>query len=434
MAPIFLLGFGIFHSVFFAETGFAAGEAISLAIGEQRTFPVEPETRFSVGNSEVIQVKATQVESGGALLLIKGKSQGYSDLVLIGNEGIRRSMAFRVFAKKQAAIARDGEILLGKKSGLQIRPQGDGWLVRGGAESLEDWNLVKIMESQGKGKVSSLAKLHPLKRLEAQDRIRKLLAAAGLEGVEVSGIGNGLVLRGEVGSQAEKSEAEILAAEVVRGVRSQIRVPIERGGRLRFRARIMEILKSGALSLGMSWDPAVPSALQVTKHLTKANFSLEAALQIMERRGHARLLSRPELLLNEKGVAELKVGGEIPIPLRSRNSATVQWKPYGLLLRLELPGVARKTARANITVEISGLDPANSLEGIPAIRLSRMETQVDIEIGKPVMLSGLMENRESKSESMLPFLGDIPIIGELFRSRDFLENRSELAIILEARR
>lgn len=410
-----------------------AEETRALSLGEQASLAVEPGTRFSVGNPDVIHVKATQLKAGRSLLLVKGKSQGYSDLILLSDAGTRTSLAFRVVSKRQGALARDGQSLLATPAGVQLQPSGDGWVARGRIGNIEDWNMVKALEAGGKGKVQNLLKLHPLERLRAESRIRGLLRAAGLEGIEVKSAGNTILLLGDAKSAAEKGLAEDLARQVVMSARSEIRVPFERGGRLRFRAKILELLKSSASSLGFQWQEGMPSALQLGTGGMKANLALEAALRILEKKGQARVLSQPELLLNEKGVAELKVGGEIPIQLQTRNFSSVQWKPYGLSLRLELPGVSRGYARARITVDITSLDPANGAGGVPAVRVSRLDTQVDMEVGKAVLLSGLMEHRESRNLAGIPLLGDIPVLGELFRSRDFQKNRSELVILIEAR-
>lgn len=404
----------------------------TLAIGEQRSFPVEEGVRFSVGNPEVIQVKGTQLSQSGSILLVKGKSQGYSDLILMGDSGVRRTLAFRVVTKKQAALAADSRQLFRNSPGLSVEPSGEGWVAKGQARSLEDWNTVQAIGAQGKGRIQSFTELHPMERLKAESRILRLFRSAGLHDLEVRGAGNSIILRGNCRSAQEKALAEELAAQVVRGVRSHLKVPFEGGGRLRFRAKILEVVRTGAQSLGLRWEEGVPSAVVVGKSFSKLNFSLQAALKLLEKRGQARVLSQPQLLLNEKGVAELKVGGELPIPLQSRYSSSVQWKPYGLRLRLELPGMSHNLARTQITAEISSLDPGNGAEGIPGIRLSRMETQVDMVIGKPVLLSGLMEKRQSRTAALIPWLGDIPILGELFQSKDFQENRSELVIILEA--
>lgn len=432
MKPIYTLC--IFILPLFSQK-FAAAEdsnAISLAIGEQRSFPAQVGARFSVGNPEVIQVKSTQLASGKAIFIVKGKASGYSDLVILGDDALNKSLAFRVVSKKQAALVQDGERLLGAPKGLSILPQGNSWLIRGEAKSLEDFNLAHAMGENGKGNIKNLVRIHPMERLKAEDKIRKRLQLAQIEGIQVLGIGGKILLRGNAKSSADKDLAESISREVFGEIYSSVKVPFETGGRLRFSAKIIELNRNSAKELGFDWTKEIPSALQLTTKFTKAALGLEATLRLLERRGQAKLLSKPNLLLNEKGIAELKVGGEIPIPTHTKESANIQWKPYGLSLRLEMPGMSEAMARAKIVVEISGLDPSNGREGIPGIRSSRMETQVDMQIGVPILLSGLIESRSANTESQIPFIGDIPILGELFKSRDFQENRSELVIILEA--
>jgi Flp pilus assembly secretin CpaC len=407
-----------------------AEEAQPLGLGELTSVSVEPGTRFSVGNPEVIQVKATQAGEK-SLLLVKGKAQGYSDLILLGEKGEKRKVSFRVVSKRQAALGGDGKSMF-SAPGLSLHANGDGWLARGSTRSLEDWNAERALESAGKGKVQSIAHLHPLERARAESLIRRRLKDAGLKGIEVKSAGNTVLLFGDADGEGDKALAESLAVEVIRDARSQIRVPFERGARLRFHARILEMMKDSALSLGLQWPDGVPNALQVAPGVLHGTFALDAALRLLEKKGQARLLAQPQLLLNEKGTAELQVGGQIPIPLHSRLFSAVEWKNYGLTLRLELPGVSRGLARTHVSVEIATLDPANGNDGVPALRVSKLDTQVDMEVGKAVLLSGLMESRQSRNTAGIPYLSDIPILGELFRSHDFQEKRSELVIVLEA--
>jgi Flp pilus assembly secretin CpaC len=407
-----------------------AEEAKPLGLGELLSVSVEPGTRFSVGNPEVIQVKATQAGEK-SLLLVKGKAQGYSDLILLGEKGEKRTVSFRVVSKRQAALGGDGKSLF-TAPGLSLHANGDGWLARGSTRSLEDWNAERALEAVGKGKVQSIAHLHPLERARAESLIRRRLKDAGLQGIEVKSAGNTVLLYGDADGEGDKALAESLAVEVIRDARSQIRVPFEKGARLRFHARILELMKDSALSLGLQWPEGVPNALQIAPGILHGSFAFDAALRLLEKKGQARLLAQPQLLLNEKGTAELQVGGQIPIPLHSRLFSAVEWKNYGLTLRLELPGVSRGLARTHVSVEIATLDPTNGTDGVPALRVSKLDTQVDMEVGKAVLLSGLMESRQSRNTAGIPFLSDIPILGELFRSHDFQEKRSELVIVLEA--
>ena len=191
-------------------------------------------------------------------------------------------------------------------------------------------------------------------------------------------------------------------------------------------------MRSKQESTGFSWSEGIPGILQLHQLLLKGSISLEASLAMLSRQGLARILSQPEIAVNASGVAELKVGGEIPIPLRSKSFSGVQWKPYGLSLLINVSGLANNLARSSITVEMSTLDFANSLEGIPATKVNRMQTIVDISLGKTIFLSGLMQSDSGETTKGLPVLGEIPILGALFRSKEFQEKKSELVIALTA--
>src|SRR5262245_48120267 len=106
----------VFALLFAPLLSVAEEGAQALGLGEQRSVPVDAGTRFSLGNPEVIQVKSVQVSGGKSLLLVKGKSQGYSDLILLSDGGVRRTLAFRVVSKRQAAVAGDGKLLFSPSS------------------------------------------------------------------------------------------------------------------------------------------------------------------------------------------------------------------------------------------------------------------------------------------------------------------------------
>lgn len=421
-----------FFSLFLLPFPSWSQEQRTLAIGEQASLPLAIGSRFSVGNAEVLGARATHSAKGAPLLLLKGKSQGYSDILIVMPDGSQRQHSYRIVTKKQASLKGDGGALLPPSSSVKLMPVGEGWVARGELKSIDDWNSLRLLQEQGKGKVQNLSRIHPLTRLQAEAKITSLFRAAGLSHLKVRGAGSLILLQGVCRNQEQKALAEELAGQVFKGARSQLVVPFDWSTRLRFRAKIFELLKSGAKEMGVDWDTSAAGSFRLAKNFTGADFGLSAALRLMEKRGFAKVLAEPQLMLNEKGVAELKVGGEFPVKTTSRNSSSVSWKPYGLLLRLELPGVAGDLARSKIIVEMSNLDPSNAVDGIPALRLSRMETMVDLSLGKPALLSGLSDQRESHGVKGLPGLGDIPILGELFRSHDFQENRSELAILIEA--
>jgi pilus assembly protein CpaC len=144
------------------------------------------------------------------------------------------------------------------------------------------------------------------------------------------------------------------------------------------------------------------------------------------------MLSEPVITVNSRGQAELRVGGEFPVPLKTKNQMSVVWKPYGLSLKIEVPGSGKNLVRTKMAVEVSSIDPSNAIEGIPGIKLNKMDTTVDLRKSRTIFLSGLLEDQRGESLQGLPLLMDIPIFGALFRSRDFQERRTELVIAITA--
>lgn len=154
----------------------------------------------------------------------------------------------------------------------------------------------------------------------------------------------------------------------------------------------------------------------------------------------ARILSEPNLLVNEDEEAEILIGGEIPIPIAQANvgggaSITVEWKPFGVNLQIK-PTISPDNSRVKLDVrpEVSSLDFGNGVTvgglSIPAMRSRRAQTVVSIPDGGVLAIGGLIQSDQSKSVSKIPVLGDLPIIGQLFRHDSFRNNKSELIILV----
>lgn len=412
------------------------GGDVVLAVGEQYRVSAEAGTRFSVGDRSVIQVRTLQPGTQGPVVLVKGKAKGFSDLILF--QGTQtKTLRFQIIASRPLVGAvvdrkKNLQATLENTPGIDLLSSGDHWVVRGEAKSAEDLNLVDALANPNRAPMEKLLSLNPVARKAAEERIRLLLADAGLASVTVRGAGSRIWLEGHTFSKFEETLALNLGREVFRGVESRISQPFERQPIIRFKVRILELTKLQGENLGLAWSNSIPGIVTLHQKLLKGNVSLDATLNMLARSGRARLLSEPVIVLNAQGVAELKVGGEFPVPVKNRGHNSVTWKPYGLLLHIEVPGAAANLVRAKVGVSVSSIDMANSVEGIPAVRLNQMDTTVDLTQGKTVFLSGLIDASQSEVEAGLPFLSKVPILGALFRSRDFLERRSELVMAITA--
>jgi len=154
----------------------------------------------------------------------------------------------------------------------------------------------------------------------------------------------------------------------------------------------------------------------------------------------ARVLSEPNLMVNEEEKAEILIGGEIPIPVSQAGaggvaSITVEWKPYGVSLTIT-PTIGPDAKRVELEVapEVSSLDYGNAVTigglVLPALRSRKAHTKVTMPDGGVLAIGGLLQSDQSKAVDKIPLLGDLPIIGQLFRHDTFINNESELIILV----
>lgn len=165
-----------------------------------------------------------------------------------------------------------------------------------------------------------------------------------------------------------------------------------------------------------------------------------ARIRALETQNKAKVLSEPNLLVLDGREASMLVGGEIPIPIAQSGSTgvtaaiTVQYKEFGVRLKILPEITSENTIQLHVMPEVSSLDFANAVVvsgfQIPALRSRKAETTVNIKDGQSLIIGGLLQNDTAKLVKKIPLLGDLPIIGELFKSRSFLNNESELVIIV----
>jgi pilus assembly protein CpaC len=171
--------------------------------------------------------------------------------------------------------------------------------------------------------------------------------------------------------------------------------------------------------------------------LDSGNEEIEAFVQASISRGDLRTLAEPNLLTLPGKEAYFLAGGEFPYPtLQSgnSNSVTIVFKEFGIRLRFT-PNIARNGAiRLKVAPEVSTLDFANGLVisgfEIPSLRTRRAETEVELREGQYLAIAGLLDNESTRNLTKIPILGDIPILGELFKSRALRQRRTELVVLV----
>jgi pilus assembly protein CpaC len=170
----------------------------------------------------------------------------------------------------------------------------------------------------------------------------------------------------------------------------------------------------------------------------RPDIDLGATIKDLEQRNVLQILAEPNLLAANGEPARFLAGGELPYPVVSgvagANTVTVQFKPFGV--RLEFTGIIQddNTIRLKVYPEVSSLDFGNAvtINGfvLPAIATRHAETTVELRNGQSFGIAGLLDQRTTALYSKVPGIGDIPILGLLFRSKSISRTNSELVVMV----
>jgi pilus assembly protein CpaC len=159
--------------------------------------------------------------------------------------------------------------------------------------------------------------------------------------------------------------------------------------------------------------------------------SIASQINLMMQDGNAWELATPQLAARSGGVADFLVGGEVPIPVtQGLGETNVEYKQYGIKLHIAPVVNSEGDISTDIETEISKIDPTVTVNGYPGFITRRASAQLNVHTGDTIVISGLVDANASKSFDRVPGLGNIPILGALFRSRDFQKNRTDLVIFV----
>jgi len=258
--------------------------------------------------------------------------------------------------------------------------------------------------------------------------------AAAFPGLSVTEAGSSIIIRGSVPSVRDRSLLEEYARSRP-GVHLRLTVPEERRTLLLYDLKILEIGRGETAQLGVRWPDGISvkgtfSADSGSGSVLSVGTDFDIRLNLLLADGRARILSNPRLACESGQEAHFLAGGEIPIVIVTPETRTVEWKTYGIILRIRPAMDEGGRVRTHITAEVSTVDHGSGSSNVPGFLTRRVSTHFSTLPGETVMLSGLVKSEMAKDVARVPLLGQIPVIGELFKSRNFRENQSELAIFV----
>ena len=199
---------------------------------------------------------------------------------------------------------------------------------------------------------------------------------------------------------------------------------------------------SGPSSIGDVANGLLTAGLGSSLNLFVMGGNTLAMIRAMQQTGALRALAEPNLIAMNGQEASFLAGGEYPVPVIQGGgggtipTVSIMFKEYGVRLNFKPTIIDEDHIRLELEPEVSTLDFANGVRFsgflIPGLRTRRAKTGIELRDGQSFALAGLLDNSETQSLSKVPGLGDVPILGQLFRSRQFEKNESELMFIVTA--
>jgi pilus assembly protein CpaC len=165
-----------------------------------------------------------------------------------------------------------------------------------------------------------------------------------------------------------------------------------------------------------------------------------AMLHAIRQTGDVRSLAEPNLIAMDGEEASFLAGGEFPVPVVQRgtdgNNVTIIFKEYGVRMKFKPTIIDEDHIRLELEPEVSTIDFSNGVKFdgfvIPALKTRRAKTGVELRDGQSFALAGLLNNEEVRSFSKIPVISDVPVLGNLFKSKSFQKNETELMFIVTA--
>ncbi|HKR00419.1 MAG TPA: type II and III secretion system protein family protein [Pyrinomonadaceae bacterium] len=374
--------------------------AVNVLVGQSRVINFDkPIGRFSVSNSEIAEAILVAPDQ----VLVNGKAFGQVNFIAWEQSG-GKFIVFDVFVRANLSLIDSQIRALFPKDDIRLS-QANGSVVISGnvTDPTTASKIQSVIEAAGFKTVNMLAsparnalqvQLQVRVAEVSRNRMKELGTSYGYQGAP----GVGGYLNGGTGPSA-LANPPVNPHGAISGVLS---------------SSVLNLLVMGGNSLAM--------------------------LRMLQTQGAVRSLAEPNIIAMDGQQASFLAGGEFPVPVvqsdGTRTLVTIVWKEYGVRLNFKPTIIDEDHIRLEMEPEVSTIDFANGVKFdgfvIPGLKTRRAKTGIELRDGQSFALAGLMDNSESRSLSKVPVIGDIPILGALFKSKSYQKNETELMFIVTA--
>jgi pilus assembly protein CpaC len=324
--------------------------------------------------------------------------------------------------------------------------------------------------------VSTTVRVH-YDLVRVQDAIHRVAPRAA---VSVNSLDDAIVLEGTVYTAAEGDDIRRVAERLIPNPQQLVnKMKVDAPNQIQLRVRFAEVSRNIVKELGVNWDatlasgsnflfglatghpllnalpptaiqdfitrtpvpgsPSLDSTNSIGLGLNSKSGNLDALIDALDKSGLITVLAQPNLSAVSGEQASFLAGGEFPVPVPQAaagggTTITIEWKKFGVGLNFVATISANNRINIHVNPEVSQLSNLGSISisgiQVPSLTVRRAETTIDVASGQSFAIAGLLQNNVNQTINKFPWLGDVPVLGALFRSQTFLRNESELVIIV----
>lgn len=388
---VFCWAFAVFGAVAADED---YDSTVNIIQGQTRLMPYPNVTRVSIGHPDIANAQAT----GPDEILLTGLKAGVTDLRIWTSSGAQKRFLLKVTDNSWVQILEVANIVLADVEGVNAREENGVVFIEGRILREQDIPIIEDLKSK---------------------------------------------------MQNELKSGTVVFNVVTPKVSLQAMIMLD--------VQVVEVRRSDLLNVGISWEASVPGpfyevlgpiggVLNFEKYHSFFGFGnaegtqpgeidpiteLNSTINLLQTKGVARVLAQPKLVTKSGSKAKFLAGGEIPIPIRGGDGElTVEFKQVGVILDFSPVADPDGFIATKINVEVSAVDESVQVQDIPGFTTRRTEMEMNVQAGQTMVISGMLQAEDGKAVGKVPGLGSIPIIGELFKSRDFQQKSTELVIFV----
>lgn len=380
LISVLLLVYSLFFTQAYAADDAYAG-TVNIIQGQTRLMPYPGVNRVSIGHSDIANAQPT----GPDEILLTGLKAGVTDLRIWTDSGEQIRYLLKVVDNSWVQILEVANIVLADVEGVNAREENGIVFIEGRVLREQDVPIIEDMK--------------------------------------------------------KKLSKEISGGTVVFNI---VRPKVSLQAMILLDVQVVEVRRDDLLNLGVEWGTTADGPFynfageihgavdtQKISSLFGINTGVASTINILQSNGIARVLAQPKLVTKSGSKAEFLAGGEIPIPIRGDDGElTVEFKQVGVILEFEPVADPDGFINTKINVEVSAVDESVEVLDIPGFITRKTNMEMNVQTGQAMVISGMLQAQDSKAVSKVPGLGSIPILGELFKSRDFRENTTELVIFV----